>query len=166
MANAVGAEPVPARPRPARRGRDRGFSLIEIMAGMAIIAILALAILPQFRKYFERAALQNLSQEVQHAAEIIESDHSLSGQAMYSSTGINASLATVKTNPQTTWSGILLDDTGTGHNGWGLASAGATGPGYLIAGYNPAVTHYNVWWCSNGSAPGLHVVSASTSWSC
>lgn len=68
----------------ARKGRnDRGFSIIEIMAAMAIIAILALAIVPQFGKYFERAAVQNLMGEMTNAALLVTADHSLTGKTQY-----------------------------------------------------------------------------------
>jgi type IV pilus assembly protein PilA len=78
-----------------KKRRDAGFSLIEIMAGMAIIAILALAILPQFSKYFERAAVQNLSAEVSNAALTVESDFSLTGKAKYDEVKVDASVASV-----------------------------------------------------------------------
>lgn len=66
-----------------KRRNDRGFSIIEIMAAMAIIAILALAIVPQFGKYFERAAVNNLMGEMTNAALLVTADHSLTGKTQY-----------------------------------------------------------------------------------
>lgn len=141
--------------------KDGGFSLIEIMAGMAIIAILALAILPQFSKYFERAAVQNLSQEVQQASQIVESDYSLTGQSLYVGTNVTASLGTVKKSAQTTLTSNLLTSAGA-------ASTNTSDAGYMIKGTNPGVTNYSIWYCSLGgtTTPGLHVAPASTTPSC
>ncbi len=124
-----------------RKRRDAGFSLIEIMAGMAIIAILALAILPQFSKYFERAAVQNLSSEVSNAALTVESDYSLTGKAKYVGTAVSASVATVNKSPETALTGAV--DT--------------TGFGYTIAGTNTAVSNYCVKYTSQGATAGLQV---------
>ena len=153
-----------------RNRKDRGFSLIEITASMAIIAILALAIMPQFSKYFERASVQNLSQEVQQASTIVESDYSLTGQALYVAANIgqapsggtaSGSLASVKKNSQTSLSSSLLTAAGA-------ASAGTSDAGYMLVGTNPGVTHYVIWYCSLGGAttPGLHVAAAGTTATC
>ncbi|QOT19468.1 prepilin-type N-terminal cleavage/methylation domain-containing protein [Paenarthrobacter sp. YJN-5] len=126
---------------PKRKRRDAGFSLIEIMAGMAIIAILALAILPQFSKYFERAAVQNLSAEVSNAALTVDSDYSLTGKAKYVAANVTASVASANKSPETTLTGAV----------------DATGFGYTISGTNTAVTNYCVKYTSQGAAAGLQV---------
>ncbi|MCU6480149.1 prepilin-type N-terminal cleavage/methylation domain-containing protein [Arthrobacter sp. A2-55] len=131
--------------------RDAGFSLIEIMAGMAIIAILALAIIPQFSKFFERAAVQNLSQEVSNAALLVDSDHSLSGKAIYAQADITgsapSSAAAIKAQLQ------------TGHALQFAITADTTG--YTIVGYSPDVKNYKVTYASNGSQPGLSVTQGT-----
>ncbi|MFB9716981.1 prepilin-type N-terminal cleavage/methylation domain-containing protein [Arthrobacter methylotrophus] len=124
-----------------RKRRDAGFSLIEIMAGMAIIAILALAILPQFSKYFERAAVQNLSSEVSNAALTVDSDFSLTGKAKYVQTNVTASVASVNHSPDSTLTGTV----------------DGTGFGYTITGTNNAITHYCLKYTSQGAAAGLQV---------
>lgn len=124
-----------------RKRRDAGFSLIEIMAGMAIIAILALAILPQFSKYFERASLNNLSAEVSNAALTVENDFSLTGKAKYVATNVTASLGTVNKSAETTLTGTV----------------DANGFGYVIKATNVAVTNYCVKYVSQGTAAGLDI---------
>ncbi|MCC3299258.1 prepilin-type N-terminal cleavage/methylation domain-containing protein [Arthrobacter caoxuetaonis] len=128
---------------------DGGFSLIEIMAAMAIIAILALAILPQFGKFFERAAVQNLAGEVSNAALLVESDYSLTGKSTYSAAGVSASVANSKKSTDTTLSATTLKADGT------AASGTNPGYGYRITGTNPGVTNYTVTYTSIGATPGL-----------
>jgi type IV pilus assembly protein PilA len=130
--------------------RDAGFSLIEIMAGMAIIAILALAILPQFAKYFERAAVQNLSSEVSNAALTVESDFSLTGKAKYVQANVDASVASVNKDSETT-----LSDT-----------VDASGFFYTIKGVNVAVTNYCLKYVSAGATAGLQVTAKATNPTC
>ena len=154
------------RARGRSRRRDGGFSLIEIMAGMAIIAILALAILPQFSKYFERAAVQNLSQEVMQAAQTVESDYSLTGKALYLSDNVEASLLSVKRNPATHWDGSTMLQANGLSAGYWVNQTGVSSAGFLIQGDNPAVTDYNVWYCSTGPQPGLRVQPSSVSPTC
>lgn len=132
-----------------KAGRDGGFSLIEIMAGMAIIAILALAILPQFSKFFERAAVQNLASEVSNAALLVESDYSLTGKSTYKLPGVTQSVADSKRSSDTTLVGSLLKEDGT------PVAANANGYGFQIVGTNPGVTNYTVIYKSTGSTPGL-----------
>lgn len=60
----------------SRRSAAAPASLIEITARMAIIAILVLAIVPQLSKYFERAAVQNLSSDVANTTLTADSDYS------------------------------------------------------------------------------------------
>jgi type IV pilus assembly protein PilA len=132
-----------------KKRRDAGFSLIEIMAGMAIIAILALAILPQFSKYFERASLNNLSSEVANAALTVESDFSLTGKAKYVEAAVDASITTVNKDTETALAATV--DTGTG-----------AGFGYTIRGTNTAVTNYCVKYVSQGTTAGLQITKKAT----
>jgi type IV pilus assembly protein PilA len=144
--NEARARITPADSTEGRKRRDAGFSLIEIMAGMAIIAILALAILPQFSKYFERASLNNLSTEVANAALTVDSDFSLTGKAKYVEANIDASVLTVNKAPETAM----------------VASVDSTGFGYTIAGTNTAVTNYCVKYVSQGATAGLQVSKKAT----
>lgn len=128
-----------AVPLPRKR-RDGGFSLIEIMAGMAIIAILALAILPQFSKYFERAAVQNLSTTVTDVATTIESDNSLTGKAKFVDTKVTAS--------------ILGANKGTAVI---TSTIDTNGYGYVLRATDADVTNYCVKYTSQGTTAGLSV---------
>lgn len=130
----------------SKKRRDAGFSLIEIMAGMAIIAILALAILPQFSKYFERAAVQNLSSEVSNAALSVESDYSLTGKAQYVAANVATSVSSVNKSSETSLSSAIVSG----------------GFGYTISGTNTAVTNYCVKYTSVGSDAGLKVTPKGT----
>ncbi|MET4143743.1 prepilin-type N-terminal cleavage/methylation domain-containing protein [Arthrobacter sp. UYCo732] len=128
-----------------KKRRDAGFSLIEIMAGMAIIAILALAILPQFSKYFERAAVQNLSGTVSDVALTVESDYSLSGKAKYVAANVTASIAASNLGAAAVTSTI-----------------DANGYGYVLKATSPDVTNYCVKYTSQGTAAGLSVTPKAT----
>jgi type IV pilus assembly protein PilA len=133
-----------------RKRRDAGFSLIEIMAGMAIIAILALAILPQFSKYFERASLNNLSAEVSNAALTVDSDFSLTGKAKYVQTNVTASVGSVNKDAETVLTGTV----------------DGTGFGYYIKGTNTAVTNYCVKYVSQGATAGLQITTKAANPTC
>lgn len=50
------------------RPTDRGFSFIELLAYMAIAALLVLAAIPQFSAYRERALISNLQGDVRNAS--------------------------------------------------------------------------------------------------
>jgi len=52
----------------SRQRRDRGFSFIELLAYMAIAALLILAAVPQFSAYRERALISNLQNDVHNAS--------------------------------------------------------------------------------------------------
>lgn len=131
--------------RGQRKLRDAGFSLIEIMAGMAIIAILAMAILPQFSKYFERAAVQNLSSTVNQAALTVESDYSLSGKAKYVAANVTASVVAANKGD------AVLSST-----------VDTNGYGYVIKATHSDVTNYCVKYTSQGTAAGLSVTAKAT----
>lgn len=117
-----------------KKRRDGGFSLIEIMAGMAIIAILAMAVLPQFSKYFERAAIQNLSSEMTNAAMLVQSDHSLTGKSKFT-------LGTLTTKGTVAYS---VADTQIGAESKLEAAVMPDRLGYTITGTNDSVTNYTL----------------------
>lgn len=108
--------------------RNAGFSLIETMAAMAIIAILALAIVPQFAKYMERAAVQNVVADVSSAQLLVESDHGLTANSRYGDADVKKSVADTKVNTETTLT----------------ASTNAATNTYKIIGTSTAVTSYDI----------------------
>lgn len=55
------------------RGRDRGFSFIELLAYMAIAALLILAAVPQFENYRARAHDSNVRNDIRNLATMLES---------------------------------------------------------------------------------------------
>ena len=57
---------------PARGRRDRGFSFIELLAYMAIAALLVLAAVPQFASYQVRAAVTNMQSDLRNAGAAME----------------------------------------------------------------------------------------------
>ncbi|MEH0110707.1 type II secretion system protein [Tersicoccus sp. MR15.9] len=118
-------------PSETGRRRDAGFGFIETIATMAIVAILSLAAFPQFGKYFERAAVQNLSQEVSNAAQATISDNSLTGSAVFNGPQVLASACGIK------------KDTGTSF------ATSASGSDFSIQGVNSSVTHYSVTYDSS-----------------
>lgn len=130
----------------ARKQNDRGFSIIEIMASMAIIAILALAVIPQFGRYFERAAINNLMAEMSNAALLVSSDHSLTAKTQYTlgsatTKGTVAySVATVDKSPE---SKLVVEVTNGGH-------------GYLITGTNTegAIENYTLTYFGGKNGAG------------
>jgi type IV pilus assembly protein PilA len=111
--------------------KERGFSLIETMAAMAIIAILALAIIPQFGKYMERAAVQNVIADISSAQLLVDSDFSLTGSNQYTQAGVDKSVAATKVNAGTT----LIDSVNTATNTYTISykpTAGAPVTNYSI----------------------------------
>ncbi|BDZ52612.1 hypothetical protein GCM10025867_48530 (plasmid) [Frondihabitans sucicola] len=61
-----------------RKIEDSGFSFIELLAYMAIAALLILAAIPQFNQYREKAAISNLQSDARNVATTIEADYTTS----------------------------------------------------------------------------------------
>lgn len=108
--------------------RERGFSLIETMAAMAIVAILALAIVPQFGRYMERAAVQNVIADIDSAHLLVDSDYALSGKTAYVAANVANSVANTKVNPETTLTSAVNTTTNS----------------YTITGTSLAVKNYTM----------------------
>lgn len=88
--------------------KERGFSLIETMAAMAIIAILALAIVPQFGRYMERAAVQNVISDIDSAHLMVDADYALTGAVAYDPVKVTASINATKVNTGTKLTGAVV----------------------------------------------------------
>lgn len=68
-----------ANPRSSRshvqRRSDSGFSFIELLAYMAIAALLILAAIPQFSAYREKASVSLMQSDARNLASLIESEY-------------------------------------------------------------------------------------------
>ena len=113
--------------------RERGFSLIETMAAMAIVAILALAIVPQFGRYMERAAVQNVISDISSAQLLVASDYALSGKTAYAAADVTASVAATTKNTETTLTSAVNTTTNS----------------YTITGTSLAVKNYTLVFDTN-----------------
>jgi type IV pilus assembly protein PilA len=125
---------------PEGRRRDEGFSLIETLAAMAIIAIISLGVVPQFNKYMERAAVQNVISDITSAQILVDSDFSLTGSSTYTEAGVDKSTADTTKNPETTLVSTVTPATNT----------------YAIVATSTAVKNYNI---SFSSATGRLTVA-------
>lgn len=141
--------------KPGRSRKDGGFSMIEIMVAMAIIAILALGIAPQFQKYFERAAVQNMNGILDNASQIVQNDQSLTGKVDIVAADITTSLGTVNKGT-TTLTSSLITSTGT------ASAAGAVkDKGFMLVATDTEVTNYKSVFCSTGPKAGIRVLASS-----
>lgn len=115
--------------KPAPEGRaDEGFSLIETLAAMAIIAIVSLGIVPQFAKYLERAQVQNVINDISSAQILVDSDASLTGSSKLTQAGVTNSVNSTTKNAETTLVGTVNTATNT----------------YTLVATSTAVTHYAI----------------------
>jgi prepilin-type N-terminal cleavage/methylation domain-containing protein len=128
-----------------KNSADAGFTLIEIMGTIGIVAVLALAAVPQLNKAMEKANVQNLISDINNLAIQIEGDQSLVGGGLYTLVNVKAS-CTALTNLT---AGNILK-----------VAPNATGTGYIITGYNPNVRSYSVTYDSLGA--GATVAKVAT----
>ena len=61
--------------RSTRKVKDSGFSFIELLAYMAIAALLILAAIPQFNQYREKATISNMQGDARNVAQTIEAQY-------------------------------------------------------------------------------------------
>jgi Tfp pilus assembly protein PilE len=59
----------------ARKVKDGGFSFIELLAYMAIAALLILAAIPQFNQYRTKAVISNMQSDARNIATTIEAQY-------------------------------------------------------------------------------------------
>lgn len=142
--------------KPGRSRKDGGFSMIEIMVAMAIIAILALGIAPQFQKYFERAAVQNMNEVLDSASQVVQNDYSLTGKVDIVLADITTSLGTVNKGTSSI-AASLTTSTGA------ASAAGATkDKGFMLVATDTEVTNYKSIFCSTGTNAGMRIAKTGT----
>lgn len=143
-----------------RKRKDGGFSMIEIMVAMAIIAILALGIAPQFSKYFERAAVQNMNSVLDTASMTVQNDQSLTGKVDTVAADITTSLTGVNKGTTSLVSSLI---TSTG----AASAAGALkDKGFMLVATDTEVVSYKSVFCSTGPKAGLRVLPTATAATC
>lgn len=145
---------------PKRSRKDDGFSMIEIMVAMAIIAILALGIAPQFSKYFERAAVQNMNSVLDTAAMTAQNDHSLTGKVDIVLADITTSLNGVNKGTTSLVSSL------TTVTGAAPAAGAVKEKGFMLVATDSEVTNYKSVFCSTGPKAGLRVLPTATAATC
>ena len=97
----------------SRDSRDQGFSFVELLAYMAIAALLILAAVPQFDQARMRAYDTTVRSDVHNIATAIEASYSDAGAYPFSedalrSLGLVATKASYRPSGSTIWSGSLL----------------------------------------------------------
>jgi prepilin-type N-terminal cleavage/methylation domain-containing protein len=128
----------------SKNAADAGFTLIEIMGTIGIVAVLALAAVPQLNKAMEKANVQNLITDINNLAIQIEGDQSLVGGGLYTLPNVKAS-CTALTNLT---AGNILK-----------VAPNGTGTGYIIDGYNANVRSYKVTYDSMGAGAEVEKVA-------
>lgn len=127
-------------------GSEAGSYLLEILAGVALLAIIMLNVVPQIGKYMEKGAVNNLSSAVHQASLEIEAEIGVTGKNTYTTSELKT---IVDAMPKS--SGTVITATATG----GTTSAAS----YKIVGTDPGVKNYCVSYESIGSTSGVKVAS-------
>lgn len=122
---------------------DAGFTLIEIMGTIAIVAVLVLSAVPQLANAMEKAKVQTLINDANILAIQISGDQSLTGNALYDQVSLTASCNAIS----------LSADNAI------KVAPNATFTGYIITGYNPGVKNYTVTYDSVGK--GVTITKAT-----
>lgn len=132
---------------PATSGReqesDAGFTLIETMGTIAIVAVLLLSAVPQLANAMEKAKVQTLISDANILSIQISGDQSLIGSSLYDQASLTASCNAVASFS----AGNALK-----------VAPNAAGTGYIITGYNPGVQNYTVTYDSLGK--GITITKA------
>lgn len=123
---------------PVPKGREfddeAGFTLIEIMGTVAIVAVLVLSAVPQLANAMEKAKVQTLINDENILAIQISGDQSLTGNALYNQANLTASCTAIQ---------VSADNAVK-------VAPNATFTGYIITGYNPGIKNYVVQYDSLG----------------
>ena len=94
----------------ARKTEDGGFSFIELLAYMAIAALLILAAIPQFNQYRQKAIVSNMQSDARNIAVSIEAEYTSSlaypASAMFTKAGTTSKVVGTAT-------GVTVSDNAT-----------------------------------------------------
>jgi len=96
--------------------RRRGFTLIELMIVIIVIAILALIIIPKItgaRKRAQEATMVSNLQNIRSAVETYSSDNGVYPNTLMDLFGTTATSGTAPTSVASTWKGPYLRNTGS-----------------------------------------------------
>jgi len=153
--------------RPLGRARDRGFSFIELLAYMAIAALLILAAVPQFSAYRERALVSNLQSDVRNAS--LNAEASLIAKRSGPAVKLASTVVTVADSAPTPGSieaiATAVAATKLSDSQSTLKTVDLTGGEYEIRGTNPKTDRMVVFASkadvARGFEQGLSLVDAS-----
>lgn len=136
--------------RAPQRRASRGFTLIEVMIVVAIVAILAAVAMPAYGDYLRRG---QLPEAFANLADLrVKMEQYYQDNRNYGETGGTA-CANTATNPPTwnsfapagsshfTYTCVLNGSTGTGNQGYTLTATGSSG---RAVGHTFSITHDNV----------------------
>jgi len=152
-----------------RQRRDRGFSFIELLAYIAIAALLILAAIPQFSSYREKALVSNMANDVHNASLAVEaaridlgakggdSGVKLASTASTSATTTDAAaIAALTTTVTTAIATVKTSDPGTV-----ISSRSITTSDYVLVATNPKTKNMAIFSSGERAAltlsPGVHI---------
>jgi len=121
----------------ARKVKDGGFSFIELLAYMAIAALLILAAIPQFNQYRTKAVISNMQSDARNLATTIEAQYT-TDLAYPATVTVASSTATVGTNGDTqklsdASTAVTYAKAGTGNaEGFTLSLTNTKAPGNTV----------------------------------
>ena len=123
----------------ARKVKDGGFSFIELLAYMAIAALLILAAIPQFNQYRTKAVISNMQSDARNIATTIEAQYTTDLQypaAVTKGTGDAATNLTIGADSQKISDALTVvtyAKTGAGSTeGFTLALTNTKAPGKTV----------------------------------
>ena len=122
-----------------RKVKDGGFSFIELLAYMAIAALLILAAIPQFNQYRTKAVISNMQSDARNVATTIEAQYTTDlvyPAAVTKGTGANATTLTIGVDTQKlsdALTTVAYAKTGAGNTeGFTLTLANTKAPGKTV----------------------------------
>jgi len=131
----------------SRQRRDRGFSFIELLAYMAIAALLILAAVPQFSAYRERALISNLQNDVRNAALAAEAALYPTAAAKGSGGSIRLASTAESGTSQSSAARVVaaVAATKVSNPGTTLSTSVDADDAYTITGANPGTVKRALW---------------------